>query len=186
MEHDSNMAPDSLLVQKFNETTDRRYFEHLYDRYTDVVFRKCLSYLKQKEDAEDAAQEIWVNVYFALPQFQQKSTFSTWLYRIATNQCINRLKKRKIFISLDALSDEGFDSVDEHEDILNTLSDKQQVTKALSLLSKDMKALLLMKYADEYTYTQIAEATGLGESAIKMRIARAKKQLQEVVSGESW
>jgi RNA polymerase sigma factor (sigma-70 family) len=184
MEYVKNIVQDHILVQKFKKTADRQYFEALYDRYTNVVFCKCLSYLGHREDAEDVAQGIWVNVYFALPKFQQKSAFSTWLYRIAINQCINQLKKRKTFISLDALSEKGFEIKDEKQDIFATVSNTNQVTKALSLLSKDMKALLLMKYVDEYTYEEIADATGLGKSAIKMRIARAKQQLQATFSNK--
>jgi RNA polymerase sigma factor (sigma-70 family) len=182
MVYDKKNTYDYILVQKFLETKNRIYFERLYNHYTNIVFRKCLSYLKNKEDAEDTAQEIWVKVFFALSKFEQKSTFSTWLYRITANQCVNNLKKRKIFVSLDLLSEKGFDVKDEKEDILTTISNNHLVTETLSLLSKDMRALLLMKYADEYTYADIACATGLGESAVKMRIARAKEQLQEVFS----
>jgi RNA polymerase sigma factor (sigma-70 family) len=180
--HDKKNDQDYILVQNFNRTGDRECFEQLYTKYTDIVFRKCLSYLKNKKDAEDVAQEIWVKVFFALPKFEQKSSFSTWLYRITVNQCINALKKQRIFVSLDLLFDKGFDIKDEGEDIFSMISDKQQVTEVLSILSKDMKAFLLMKYVDEYTYEEIAEATGLGESAIKMRVARAKKQLQAAFS----
>jgi RNA polymerase sigma factor (sigma-70 family) len=184
MVHNKKSNQDYILVQKFKKTGDRECFEQLYNKYTDIVFRKCLSYLKSKEEAEDAAQEIWVKVFFALPKFEQKSSFSTWLYRITVNQCINTLKKRRVFVSLDQLSEEGFDVKDEQEDISSIISDKHQVTKALSLLSKDMKALLLMKYVDEYIYEEIAEVTGLGESAIKMRVTRAKKQLQVAFSNK--
>jgi len=184
MIHDKKTIQDNILVQKFKETGNRECFEQLYNQYTDVVFRKCLSYLRNKEDAEDVAQEIWVKVFFALSKFEQKSSFSTWLYRITANQCVNQLKKRKAFLSIDELTGEGFEIKDETQDILTKISNTHDVTKTLSLLSKDMKALLLMKYMDEYTYEEIAEATGLGESAVKMRIVRTKKQLQAALSNK--
>jgi len=174
----NKIADDHVLVQEFQETADRRYFEQLYDRYTDIVFRKCLSFLGGKESAEDVSQEIWVKVYFALPSFKGNAAFSSWLYRITTNQCINHLKKQKAFLSLDALSDKGFDPPDEKEEMIKTVSNAQQVTQMLSRLSKEVKALLIMKYVEEYDYEEMTEITGLGISALKMQIFRAKKQLQ--------
>jgi len=172
------VTDDHVLVQKFKETADRESFEQLYDRYTDTVFRKCLSFLWEKEAAEDAAQEIWVKVYFALPSFQGEAAFSSWLYRITTNQCINHLKRQKAFLSLDALSDKGFDLPDEKESLAKAVSNTQQVTQMLSRLSKEVKALLIMKYVEGYDYQEISEITGMGISALKMKIYRAKKQLQ--------
>jgi RNA polymerase sigma factor (sigma-70 family) len=174
----NNFIQDQILIENYKKTRDRSCFDQLYSRHINIVFRKCLSYLRNPEEAEDASQEIWIKVYFSLEKFEQRSSFSTWLYRITINHCINQLKKRKFFVSLDELSEAGFDIEDKNEDFFVTLSNMDQVTKALSLLSKDMKAILLMKYMDEYTYKEIAQITGLSESAIKMRIARAKQQLK--------
>ncbi|MEA1937448.1 MAG: RNA polymerase sigma factor [Patescibacteria group bacterium] len=173
-----NKIEDADLVLQFQKNQNKECFEQLYDKYIDIVYRKCLSYLGNQNDAQDAAQEIWIKVYFTLLSFEHRSKFSTWLYRIVVNYCITVLKKRKYFVSLNELQDTGFDVQDLSPSIDIALSNQEDVTKALSMLSKDMKALLLMKYVEEYTYEEIAQITGLSPSAIKMRIARAKKQLQ--------
>jgi RNA polymerase sigma factor (sigma-70 family) len=170
---------DKDIVKKLQETSDRAYFERLYSRHAQKVFWRCMSYLRNKEDAEDATQEIWVKTYFALEKFEQKSLFTTWLYRITANHCVNCLKKRKEFISLDALKEEGFELKDKRKSTIEEATRKDEVTKALSRLSKHTKALLLMKYVDGYTYEEIAQKTSISPSAVKMRIMRAKEQMQK-------
>ncbi|MFH0972934.1 MAG: RNA polymerase sigma factor [Patescibacteria group bacterium] len=166
------------MIILFQTNQEKESFEKLYDKYIDIVYRKCLSYLENYEDAQDAAQEVWIKVYFALSSFERRSVFSTWLYRITVNYCITALKKRKYFFSLNELEEAGFEIEDLYPNIEILISNREDVTKVLSVLSKDMEVLLLMKYAEGYTYDEIAQITGLGVSAVKMRIARAKKQLQ--------
>lgn len=167
---------DHKLIQLFQATGKKEYFEPLFDKYIDISYRKCLSYLGNTEDTEDAAQEIWTKVYFSLPSFRAESAFSTWLYRICVNHCINVLKKRKSFVSMDELKISGFEQYDEKIDIEINISNQEDVTKVLFILSKD-KELFLMKYVEGYTYEEISQVFGIGVSALKMRIARAKKKL---------
>lgn len=167
---------DSAQINNFLRTGNIDYFNQLYDRYANLVFRKCLSFLKSPEDAQDAAQEIWVKVYFSLAKFENKARFSTWLFRITTNHCINHLRQRRVFVSLDFLTQSGFEVKAPH-DLFNAVSAESSVTKALAHLSKDIRALLLLKYVEGYTYQEIAQITGLGVSNVKMRISRAKEYL---------
>lgn len=144
----------------------------MYDRYIAVTYKKCLSYLENENDAQDVIQKIWIAVYFALSDFRHDSKFSTWVYRITINHSLNFLKRRRTFISL-----EEYDNIS-GEDDFQTADAKVDVTNLLEQLSKEERVLLNLKFVDDLTYEEIAEELELGVSAVKMRIARLRKQLQ--------
>lgn len=163
-------SPDKDLVLSFKKTQSNEIFEYLYDRYASFVYRKSLLLTGSEADAQDLTQEIWIKVYFGLNNFRLESKFSYWLNRITINSCINYLKRRdKLFFSQD-IEESANGSFSEMNHILD-------VTKLLSRLSKQSKILLTLKYVDGFSYEAISELTGIGVSAVKMRIARAKKEL---------
>ena len=161
---------DKELILSFQQTQSNNVFECIYDRYSLFVYRKCLLITGSEVDAQDLTQEIWIKVYFTLDKFRFESNFSTWVSRITVNRCINYLKKRGKFVSSDDIEEIENGS-------LPDINDSLDVTKLLSRLSIGTKALLSLKYVEGLSYEEIAEATGIGVSAVKMRIARAKKEL---------
>jgi RNA polymerase sigma factor (sigma-70 family) len=163
-------ASDEDLVLSFQKTQSEKVFEYLYDRHASFVYRRSLLLTGSEADAQDLTQEIWTKVYFGMNNFRLESKFSHWLNRITINSCINFLKRRdKLFFSED-IERSANGSLAELNHILD-------VTKLLSQLSKGMKMLLTLKYVDELSYEEISELTGIGVSAVKMRIARAKEEL---------
>jgi len=163
-------SPDKDLILSFQKTQSNKTFEFIYDRYASFVYRRCLLMTDSEADAQDLTQEIWIKVYFALDNFRFESRFSTWLSRITINRCINYLKKREKFVFSEEIEEIENGSL---PDINHSLD----VTKLLSRLSIGKKALLTLKYIDGVSYEEIAEITGIRVSAVKMRIARAKKKL---------
>lgn len=166
---------ENRIILQFQHTRDRDAYEHIYDTYVDMVFSRCLFILDDKDLAEDATQETMIKVYFALEKFEGRSSLKTWIYRIASNHCFGVLKKRRES-SYEALLEDGV-QFEDTEDIYQTLTDQSQVTDALSLLSKDIRAILLLKYIDGYSYEEISEIAQVSPSAVKMRIHRAKQEL---------
>ena len=163
-------SSDEDLVLSFQKTQSEKIFEYLYDRHASFVYSKSLLLTGSEADAQDVTQEIWVKVYLGLNSFRLESKFSRWLNRITINSCINYLKRR----------DKLFFSEDIEEGANGSFSDMNHifdVTKLLSRLSIKNKVLLTLKYVDEFSYEAISELTGMGVSAVKMRIARAKKEL---------
>jgi len=169
-------STDKGLILSFQQTKSNKTFELIYDRHATFVYRKCLLMTGSETDAQDLSQEIWIKVYFALDKFRFESKFSTWLSRITTNRCINYLKRKG---KLDFSEDIG--------EIINgslpKINLRLDVTKLLSRLSITTKVLFTLKYIEGLSYEEIAEATGTGVSAIKMRIARAKKDLIKYSQG---
>ena len=163
-------SPDKDLILSFQKTQSNKTFEFIYDRYASFVYRRCLFITDNEADAQDLTQEIWIKVYFALDNFRFESRFSTWLSRITINRCITYLKKRGRFVFSENIEEIENGSLPKMNHYLD-------VTKLLSRLSKETKALLTLKYIDGVSYEEIAEVVGIGVSAVKMRIARAKKKL---------
>lgn len=170
---------DEELVQLFVETQRNQYFEELYERYSDRVYRKCISLVKDQAKAEDFVHDIFLKLILKLGTYKENARFSTWLYSITYNYCMDQLrlnKKRK-----EVYSDEEIDMPDDID--LNTLFEDPEVeTKrlgtALEILNTEEKSILLMKYQDELSIREIASIFKITESAAKMRLLRTREKLR--------
>lgn len=170
---------DEELVQLFVETQRNQYFEELYERYSDRVYRKCISLVKDQAKAEDFVHDIFLKLILKLGTYKENARFSTWLYSITYNYCMDQLrlnKKRK-----EVYSDEEIDVPDDID--LNTLFEDPEVeTKrlgtALEILNTEEKSILLMKYQDELSIREIASIFKITESAAKMRLLRTREKLR--------
>lgn len=170
---------DEELVQLYITTQRSPYFEALYTRYCDKVFRKCLSLTRNRERAEDFTHDIFIKVATRLSGFRSEAKFSTWLYSITYNYCMDQLrspKQREIY------SDEPYETLSNYADDNDAdiaEMEAQQLNRALTYLTPDERGLLLMKYQDDISIRDIAETQQLTESAVKMRLMRAKEKLRK-------
>ena len=177
----STSLSDNELVKILVETKDSRYFGILYDRYANVIYNKCLRFVSDRQEAQDMTHDLFIKLYLKLRTFEGKSEFSTWLYSFTYNFCINHLQ-RKVAVKKDMMKElndneeYNLQEIDDSE-IYQLKSDKLKI--ALDKIYPKDKLMLLMKYQDEFSIKEMAEMTGLGESAVKMRINRAKKRVLE-------
>jgi RNA polymerase sigma-70 factor (ECF subfamily) len=170
---------DEQIVALFIETQKNLYFEQLYDRYSDKVYRKCLSFVKDDAKAEDFTHDIFLKLVLNLSSYKETAKFSTWLYSITYNYCIDqtRISKKYAEVGLD----ENFDveSEDENDSEIAEL-EAQQLNKALKQILPEEKSILMMKYQDDLSIKEISESLDITESAVKMRLMRAKEKLRKV------
>ncbi len=167
---------DDEVIRLYLESHDAQYFDELFQRYSIKVYAKCLSLLKNEELANDAVQEIFVKIYLSIAKFSGKSKFSTWLYSITYNYCIDYLRKKKrsdkLFVHTEKqLPDLEADEVNDKE-LLEMEVGRLKIV--LDQLSEKDKSVLLMKYQDGMSIKDIAVVFSKTESAIKMMIKRAK------------
>ena len=155
---------------------NKETFKLVFDGYFNALCSFGNKYIKDISAVEDLTQEVWIKVYFGLDKFRFESKFSTWLSRITINRCINYLKRQGKLDFSENVEEIKNGSLPE----INLCLD---VTKLLSRLSITTKVLFTLKYIEELSYEEIAETTGTGVSAIKMRIARAKKDLVKYSQG---
>lgn len=171
----------SIIKQVLNG--DKEAFALLVDNYKDMIFTLCLNLLKNREQAEEVAQDVFVKAFSNLGKFKQKSKFSTWIYRIAYNECISHLRKKSPLL----LNIEEFyqrQEYTESEDLYELTKEKRQghLIKALSELPEDDRSIVMFHYFDDLSIVEIAEITGLSKSNVKIKLFRTRKKLHEILS----
>lgn len=185
-------AADQALIDRFRGG-DNRAFEEVVSQYWDRIFARAFQLLNNREDAEEVTQDTFIRARRGIKNFRGESSFSTWLYQIATNLSRNRYwywwrRKRSASISLDQkLSD---DSEATLEDILPaegespgeaTLTNEfvEQVSERMRDLSDKHREILILRNVRNYSYEEIAEELGISVGTVKSRIARARESLRE-------
>ena len=155
----------------------------LVARYQSYVFTIALRFTKNREDAEEVAQDIFIKAYRSLADFRGASKFSTWLYTIVNNTCITFLRKKKLEVhSLD--NEHVFDLAESQDSGLraNLVEQKSRVNmvnQAIRLLSPDDAQIITLFYKGEQTLEEIALALGIEINAAKVRLHRARTRLKE-------
>lgn len=169
--------PDKKLVAQAQEELPYRTdaYEALVKKYHALIFHICLKILLNKDDAEDLTQEVMLKIFHAITRFEGRSTFKTWIARIATNSCLSALSKIKRAKELKALLHDDPTQV-ESSGISTT---KRDLDKAMLLLSPKERQILTLRYTADLSIEEIADACDLGLSAAKMRLYRAQATLKE-------
>lgn len=177
----SSTRSDSEVIKLYLSTRETAYFSLLYSRYSGKVFSKCISMLKDEGLAQDATQDIFIKIYTNLAKFSEKSKFSTWIYSITYNYCIDFLRKKKKEKNLfTGEMDTPPDIVEDVEDIELLQIELKKLKVILDKIPVGDKAILMMKYKEEMSIKEIAESLEKTESAIKMKIKRAKAKALSV------
>lgn len=167
-------STDNDLVDAITQG-DIQAFEGLYDRYAGKVLKRCFFICVNQEEARDLMQEIWMKVFLHLHDFKKQAAFSSWLYRLTTNHCLNYIKSKAHSEQLAANSptDEPI-----HEDSTSTID----VHHLLQKLPLEDRTILAMKFIGEYTYEEISAICEISVSAAKMRVSRLMTKLREEVN----
>ncbi|MBT8189272.1 MAG: sigma-70 family RNA polymerase sigma factor [Saprospiraceae bacterium] len=176
----SKSVSDEELVDLYLETQNTAYFNLLYKRYSGKIFGKCISLLKSESLAEDATQDVMMKILMNLSKYSGKSRFSTWIYSITYNYCIDflRRKKKDPSVYVDDFI-ENLDVEDEVEDHLLLETNVNRLKVILEDIPTGDKTILLMKYQDEMSIKEIGSVLDKSESAIKMKIKRAKQKFRD-------
>ena len=170
-------------------TGDAKAFNELLQRYERKIFRLALHITQNREDAEDVLQETFLKAYQHLDQFQGQSKFYTWIVRIAVNQALMKLRRRKTdkSVSLDETIDTGEDTVVREiaawgEDPEQQFSREELggvLDTAIQSLEPLYRSVFVLRDVEELSTEETAEALGLSVPAVKSRLLRARLQLRE-------
>ena len=176
---------DNHLIDLYMGSQNQLYFNELYGRYANKIYGKCLSILKDVASAEDAAQEVFMKIFLRLASFNRKSKFSTWVYSITYNYCIDILRKQKRRFTI-STEDQEIPEVSDNQEISDAEfleMDLKRLAKALNEIPESDKAILLMKYQEGISIKELAEITKKSESAVKMKLKRAKSKVHKIYEG---
>ena len=160
---------------------DREAFDRLVERYQRDVYRLCYRYVNDHHDASDLAQEAFLKAYKAIGRFRGDSAFSTWLYRIAVNTCLNFRAARKLPSEPleDDVPDRGRGVVArlEHEEL------SEQVRQAVSRLPEKQRATLILKIYHDLTHEEVAAILGSSVGTVKANLFHALGNLRKAMAG---
>jgi RNA polymerase sigma-70 factor (ECF subfamily) len=189
-------TPDSEHVRAFQEGR-KKSFDELVIRYQDRVFNICYRILGNYEDANDCAQDTFIKVYRSLAGFRFRSSFSTWLYRIAVNTCKNRLVSSAYRRNRSMVRINGSTNGDGEERSMDigdcthtpngTFERKERgavIQEAIESLPENQRTVVVLRDVEGLAYEEIAEVTGLNLGTVKSRIARARERLKEKLKGQ--
>ena len=174
------------LIRKAKQG-DMLAFEELILKHEKIVYNLALRMMNHSEDAMDISQEVFLKAYRSLTNFDERSAFSTWLYRITHNTCIDEIRKRKgkqtYSLEEDLESEDGSmqrqvaDDGDTPEESLMRKEEKSEILHALDTLSEEHKAAIILRDVKGLSYEEIAEILELSLGTVKSRINRARNQL---------
>ena len=163
---------------------DTRPFETLVRRHQGFVVANCRVITRSAADAEDLAQEVFVKAFFGLRRFEGRAQFRTWLQRIKVNHCLNHLRKTRgaIMVDIDDVASEDHRAMrtppTAHVE-LQALEDRERIVSVLDAMSDTLRIPLMLRDGDGQSYEEIAAQLGIGLSAVKMRIKRAREEFKE-------
>lgn len=188
---------DSRLLIRQAQTGDIRAFEELVAIYQDKIVTMSYYLTGNQADAQDLAQEVFVQAYTKLRSFRQEANLGTWLHRIAINMWSN-MQRRQKFSNLLSLDDpvqtgEGEftrsvvadDPAGDPEEALEDKELQESVRQALRSLSEEYRIVLVLREIEGYSYEEIAKITGCSLGTVKSRMSRARQALKEIVTGQS-
>ncbi len=158
------------------QADDKENFAALFHQYKGLVYKTAYLILDDAEEAEDALQEVFLQVHRSLPTFDpSKGAFTTWLYRITVNHCLSRQRKRRLpSIPLDRMDP----SAPAEPSLYRSLEDEEVLRLALDRLSEKLRAVLVLRYYLDLPYAEIAQVLGIPVGTVKSRLDLALKTLR--------
>jgi RNA polymerase sigma factor (sigma-70 family) len=180
---------DDELIKEV-ENANMQAFKTLVEKHQQNVVNVCLGFTHQKEDAEDLAQEVFIEVFESLSKFRGDSKFSTWIYRIAVNKSLNYLRKNKrtgFFDTIEKIfgndtKSHNYSSKPYHSDSSFIDEERRKVLQsAIDKLSESQKIAFTLHKIEDFSYQEIADTMKLSLPAVESLIHRAKMKLRKVL-----
>ena len=176
---------EALLVRRA-QAGDQMAFRDIVERFQAKVFSIIYGILRNRNDAEDIAQQVFAKVYFSLPNFDFRSSLLTWIYKITVNECYDYLRKKKVrkLVYESDFSEEESQRIQNSEASTDTepliderLAQRDLVMKLLEKVSEEDRNLILLKEVEGHSVEELAEMTGMNENTIKVKLFRARQKL---------
>ena len=182
---DYESTPEAILVRRA-QAGDETAFREIVERYQSKVFSIVHGIVRQRNDVEDIAQQVFAKVYFSLRNFDFRSSLITWIYKITVNECFDYLRKkkvRKLVYESDMSEDESrrvensAPAIDREPAADVSLARRDYIIKLLDRVSGEEKQLLMLKEVEGHSVEELAGILGLNENTIKVKLFRARQKL---------
>ena len=180
----ATLSDEALAAQAAREGSDGIAFTALMDRFRERVWRVCWRLMGSQQDAEDAAQEVFVRLFFDRTKFAGRSRYSTWLHGVAIRTCLTLRRsrsRRRRREQAESAGDDDMLTVETHADPgaspTAAIDAADDVGRLLEGLDEEDRALVLMKFAENHDYEELAEMFGATPGALRMRVSRIREKL---------
>lgn len=180
---------DAIIKKRIKQVLkgDQNAYAEIVELYKDKVFQLCFRMLGNRHEAEDMAQEAFIRAYVNIASFNINLKFSTWLYRIATNLCIDRIRKKKPDYYLDA-EVSGTDGLTMYsqipasttlpEDEVESIELQEIIQREITKLPEKYRSVIVLKYIEELSLNEISEILDMPLGTVKTRIHRGREALR--------
>jgi RNA polymerase sigma-70 factor (ECF subfamily) len=185
---DAQKRDDDRELVRLAKEDDKEAFEILVKRHQGRVFAVAGGILRNKEDVEDIAQQVFVKAFFSLKRFDQRAAFSTWLYKITVNECWDVLRKRKsrpLLFETELNEDQARqykaseDIQSPTADVSDRLASRQNLERLLEFVDERDRVMLMLKEVQGFSVEEIANMLEINGNTVKVRLFRARKRILE-------
>ena len=182
---DHRTSDEAILVRRV-QARDEMAFREIVERYQSKVFSIIYGILRNHNDAEDIAQQVFAKIYFSIGNFDFRSSLLTWIYKITVNECYDYLRKKRVrklvyesdFTEDDSLQMENSQTAVDHTvPVDETLERRDLLVKLLDKISEEDRMLILMKEVEGHSVEELAQMTGMNENTIKVKLFRTRQKL---------
>jgi len=182
---DHRNSDEAALVRRI-QAQDEIAFREIVERYQAKVFSIIYGILRNHNDAEDIAQQVFSKIYFSIKNFDFRSSLLTWIYKITVNECYDYLRKKRVrklvyesdFSEEDAQRMQNTEAaIDQGPAVDVQLAQRDLVVKLLDRLSSEDRSLLLLKEVEGHSVEELSQMTGMNENTIKVKLFRARQKL---------
>ena len=177
LKHISSQTPDSELVSQYRETGGLPVLGELYQRYMELVYGVCLKYLEDPEDAKDAVLNIFEELVTKL-QRHEVENFKSWLYTLAKNHCLMKLRSTNGKILKEITHDTIADAETDRHELLENEKTYTLLEEAMEELNAEQRQCVTLFYLQKKSYSQISEETGFSPMQVKSYIQNGKRNLK--------
>ena len=182
---DHRNTDEAALVRRI-QARDELAFREIVDRYQAKVFSIIYGILRNRNDAEDIAQQVFAKVYFSIRNFDSRSSLLTWIYKITVNECYDYLRKKRVrkliyesdFSAEDSVRVEHAEPAGQQAPTVDRqLAQHDLILKLLAKISEEDRSLILLKEVEGHSVEELSEMTGMNENTIKVKLFRARQKL---------
>ena len=163
---------------------NKQTYAHIINKYKNPLYATILRMTKNPHDAQDLVQEAFIKVYQQLGKYDNTGSFSSWLYRVAINHCMDEFRKKRYKMKQVEI-DEGTVVNADHPEVIFLKKEKsRQLERLIATLPEDERMIILLRYVNELSYQEISELVDAPLSTVRNKLHRAKKKMRETVKRE--
>jgi RNA polymerase sigma factor (sigma-70 family) len=177
------MQEETVWIQEVLAGNKHAY-AHIINKYKNQLYATILRMTKNPQDAQDFVQEAFIKVYHQLGKYDGKGSFSSWIYRVAINHCLDEFRKKSYHIQKVELSENRLENPTHPEVIFLKKEKSRQLERIVATLPEDERMIILLRYVNELSYDEISELLDTPVTTVRNKLHRAKMKMRKYVNQE--